>query len=138
MPRFLNWLPWRRRRLEQELARELGYHVDRRMHELMQQGVPESRARRQAAMEFGGIPQVQEEVRDTWTWRRLDTLARDVRYSVRTLAGKPGFTVAAVLSLALAIGANTAIFSVVRGVLLKRLPYAARLVLVTFWNVLRA
>ena len=138
MARFLNWLPWRRRRLEQELARELGFHVDRRMHELIQQGVPESRARRQAAMEFGGIPQVQEEVRDTWTWRRLDTLARDVRYSVRTLAGKPGFTVAAVLSLALAIGANTAIFSVVRGVLLKPLPYAAPHELVTIWQDLRA
>ncbi|HVQ40993.1 MAG TPA: ABC transporter permease, partial [Vicinamibacterales bacterium] len=138
MPRFLNWLPWRRRRLEQELARELGYHVDRRMHELMQQGVPESRARHQAAIEFGGIPQVQEEVRDTWTWRWLDTLARDVRYATRTLWRSPGFAVAALLSLALAIGANTAIFSVIQGVLLKPLPYAAPHELVTVWQDLRA
>src|SRR6187399_1447254 len=115
MRRFLNWLPWRRRRLEQELTRELAYHVDRRTRELMQQGIPESRARRQAVIDIGGIPQVQEGVRDTWTWRWLDTLARDVRYAVRTLAARPGFTVAAVLSLALAIGANTAIFSVIRG-----------------------
>src|SRR4029453_3753426 len=102
MARFLNWLPGRRRRLEQDLARELGDHVDRRIRELMQQGVPEIRARRQAAIELGGIPQVQEEEKNTWTWRWLDTLVRDVRYAVRTLAAKPGFTVAAVLSLALA------------------------------------
>ena len=138
MPRFLNWLPSRHRRLEQELARELASHVDRRMHELMQQGVPESRARRQAAIEIGGVPQVTEEVRDTWTWRWLDILARDVRYSVRTLVGRPGFSVAAVLSLALAIGANTAIFSVIRGVLLKPLPYAAPHELVTVWQDYRA
>jgi putative ABC transport system permease protein len=136
--RFLNWLPGRRRRLEQDLARELGDHVDRRIRELMQQGVPEIRARRQAMVELGGIPQVQEEVRDTWTWRWLDTLVRDMRYAVRTLAAKPGFTVAAVLSLALAIGANTAIFSVVRGVLLKPLPYRAPHELVTVWQDLRA
>ena len=136
--RFLNWLPWRRRRLEQDLTRELGYHVNRRMHELMQQGVPESRARRQAAIEIGGVPQVQEEVRDTWTWRWLDTLAQDVRYAVRSLVGRPGFTVAAVLSLALAIGANTAIFSVIRGVLLKPLPYPAPHELVTVWQDYRA
>ena len=56
MARFLNWLPWRRRRLEHELARELGYHVDRRMHELMQQGVPEMPARRQAVVEIRRHP----------------------------------------------------------------------------------
>jgi hypothetical protein len=96
--RLLNWLPWRRRRLEQQLARELGDHVDRRTRELTQQGMSESRARRQAAIDLGGIPQVQEEVRDTWTWRWLDTLVRDVRYAVRMLVRTPGFSVAAVLS----------------------------------------
>jgi hypothetical protein len=138
MARLFNWLPWRRRRLEQDLARELGDHIDRRTRELMQQGLTESHARRQAAIDMGGIPQVQEEVRDTWSWRWLDALARDVRYSTRALVRQPGFTVAAVLSLALAIGANTAIFSVIRGVLLKPLPYPAAHELVTVWQDLRA
>lgn len=136
--RLLNWLPWRRRRLEQELARELGDHVERRTQELMQHGTPETRARRQAAMELGGIPQVQEEVRDTWTWRWIDAFVGDVRYAVRTLIRRPGFTAAAALSLALAIGANTAIFSVIRGILLKPLPYSAPQELVTVWQDYRA
>ena len=95
-------------------------------------------ARRRASMELGGIPQVQEEVRETWTWMWLDTLVRDTRYATRTLWRTPGFTIAAVLSLALAIGANTAIFSVVRGVLLKPLPYPAPRELVTVWQDMTA
>ena len=122
MARILNFLPWRRRRLENDLARELAYHVERRADDLMRSGVSESDALRQARIEFGGIPQAQETVRETWTIRFLDQLGRDLRYATRTLIRVPGFTIAAVVSLALGIGASTAIFSLADQVMFRPLP----------------
>ena len=123
--------------MERDLDRELRYHMDRRVDDLMKNGSSEAEARRQASIEFGGVAQVQEEVRDTWIWRWLDALVRDVRYAIRSLTKSWGFALGAGAVLALAIGANIAIFSVVNTVLLQPLPYpdAERIVSVeTFWT----
>ena len=137
MDKFLNLFSWRRNRLERDLDRELRYHVDRRVEDLIKEGLSEREARRQASLELGGVPQVQEAVRDTWIWRWLDTLVRDVRYAIRSLIKSWGFALGAGAVLALAIGANIAIFSVVNAVLLQPLPYpdAERLFSVeTLWT----
>jgi predicted permease len=137
MARLLNLFRRRRDQLERELDRELRYHVDRRVADLIAAGLHEVEARRRAHHELGGVAQVQEAVRETWVWRWLDELARDARYARRSLARSWGFTVGVSAVLALAIGANVAIFSVVHTVLLQPLAYpdADRIVSVeTFWT----
>ena len=137
MARLLNLFRRRRDRLERDLDRELRYHMDRRVEDLIKDGLSEPEARRQASLELGGVPQVQEAVRDTWIWRWLDALLRDVRYAMRSLTRSWGFALGAGAVLALAIGANIAIFSVVNTVLLQPLAYpdAERLVSVeTLWT----
>jgi predicted permease len=137
MAKLLNLFPRRRKQLERDLDRELRYHLDRRVEDLIARGLSESEARRQASVEFGGVPQVREEVRDTWIWRSLDALVRDVRYAMRSLARSWGFALGAGAVLALAIAANTAIFSVVNTILLQPLAYpdAARLMSIeTLWT----
>ena len=123
--------------LERDLERELAFHVERRVEDLVKDGVSEGEARRRAIVELGGVAQVQENVRDTWIWRGLDTLNRDVRYAVRSLCRSWAFAIGAGTILALGIGANTAIFSVVNAVLLQPLAYpnADRLVAIeTLWT----
>src|SRR5215471_5666064 len=109
MNRILNW--FRLRKLENELDRELKYQVDRRVDDLVHAGLPEPEARRGAALELGGATQVREEVRDIWLTRWLRDFVYDVRFSGRSFLRSPSFTATAVLSLALGIGATTAIYS---------------------------
>jgi len=120
MRQLLNW--FRLRNLESGLDRELKYHIDRRVADLMQSGLPEPQARRQAALELGGVTQVQEEVRDIWLTQWLRDFAYDLRFSARSFLRNPAFTATAVLSLALGIGATTAIYSLVDQVVLHALP----------------
>jgi predicted permease len=124
MARLLNAFRGRRDRLEHDLDRELRYHVDRRVEDMVKAGLSESEARRQVSLELGGAAQVQEAVRDEWIHRWLDALVRDVRHAMRSLRRSWGFTLGAGAVLALAIGGTTAIFSVVNTVLLQPLPYA--------------
>lgn len=133
MNRILNW--FRLRRLDGDLDRELQYHVDRRVSDLIQSGLPEAEARRQAALEIGGLTQVREEVRDVWLMRWLRDFLYDLRFSARSFRRSPSFTATAVLSLALGIGATTAIYSLVDQIVLRPLPvdHPERLVLID-WN----
>lgn len=133
MRKIMNLFRSRRWRLEKDLSRELQYHVDRRVDDLIRAGQSAVDARRQASIEFGGVAQIQEAVRDAWPWRWLSELGRDFRYAGRVLRGSPGFTVTAILSLALGIGANTAIFSILHALVLRSLPVSdpERLVVVT-------
>jgi predicted permease len=120
MKKLLNW--FRLGKLENDLDRELQYHIDRQVSDLVQSGVPELEARRQAAQEIGGITQVREEVRDIWLTRWVRDLVYDLRFSARSFRSGPSFTATAVLSLALGIGAITAIYSLVDQVILHALP----------------
>jgi predicted permease len=122
MWKLLNLWPGRRRRLERELERELRYHVERRVDDLVQRGISESDARRQVAIEFGGGLQVRESVRDTWEWGWLASGWRDLRHASRLLRRNPVFAATALLSIALGIGASTAVFSLIDQVLLRTLP----------------
>ena len=122
----------RRDALERELDAELRDHIERRVADLTKTGLPDAEARRRARAEFGGIDQAKEYCRDIRGTRWLEDLAMDLRYGLRMLAASRTFTAVAVLSLALGIGANTAIFTLVNSLLLKTLPVPApeRLVLV--------
>jgi predicted permease len=123
-----------RGRMEQDLDEELHAFVDLLSEEKIRAGMSAPEARRAAAMESGGVEQVKEAVRDARAGAFLETLAQDLRYAARALRHSPAFTVAAVTTLALGIGATTAIYSVVRTVWLRSLPYESPDRVVRIWE----
>src|SRR6476469_3947493 len=111
-----------RQAVDDDLQRELSLHLDLLARETMADGASHADARRAARLALGSVDLVTEQCRDTSRLALLDDLVRDLTYAIRGLARSPGFAVTAILSLALGLGANTAIFSLVDAVLLRSLP----------------
>src|SRR5262245_57368097 len=114
---------FRRARMERELDAELAFHLEMLTAQYVGQGMSPERARVAARQLFGGVEHIKDDVRDTWLTRMLETLAQDVRYGLRGLRRNAGYAFAVIATMALGIGANSAIFSVVNAVVLQPLPY---------------
>jgi putative ABC transport system permease protein len=135
----LRWLLARlgRARMDRDLADEIELHIDENIEELIAAGSTREEAAREARRAFGNVTRLREESRDVWRPRALHDLASDLRYAIRQLRHNPSFAGAAILTLAIGIGANSAIFSVVNAIVFRPLPYAEpeRLVSVKSMNM---
>src|SRR5206468_6747919 len=121
--RKLGWLTERRRK-EDELREELQFHLDEEAEQRQAEGLAQDQARWAAGRDLGNFTLLQESTRAMWTWTLFEQLLQDLRYALRTMINYRSFTALAVLSLALGIGANTAIYSFMDSILMRSLPVA--------------
>jgi predicted permease len=114
---------WRRGRRYEDLAISIEEHIEERTEELVEEGLSREQAMQRARREFGNVTQVKERSREAWQWRGVEQLLADWKLTLRRLAKAPGFATTVLLTLAIGIGANTAVFSVINSVVLRPLPY---------------
>src|SRR5262245_17250959 len=124
-----------RRRLERDLDDELAFHLAMRQADLQRAGTSPAQAASNALRQFGSTALRREQAREAWTFQAMETTLRDLRFGLRTLRRAPGFAAAAVFVLALGIGANAAIFSLIRSILLEPLPFTDSGQLAVLWTV---
>jgi predicted permease len=114
---------FRRRQRYDDLSVSIQEHIAERAEELMQEGMARAQAEQSARREFGNVALVEQKSREAWQWPALESILADLKFVLRRLRKSPGFTVTVLLTLAIGIGANTAVFSVLNSVILKPLPY---------------
>jgi macrolide transport system ATP-binding/permease protein len=131
----MRWNFWRRNKRDADLDAGIAFDIAREVEENVHAGLPLEQAERLSRREFGNVLSIKEGIRETWSWTSWERLAQDLRYGWRTLRKNPLFTAMAVLSLALGIGANTAIYSLMDAILLRPLPAPHPEQLITFkWH----
>src|SRR5271156_2015822 len=113
---------FRRNQAGAHLNDELQFHIEQQIAENLAEGMREDEARHAAMRAFGNAAALRDQTRDTWSWNWLDRLLQDVRFATRQILRSPGFAAVAIITLALGIGANTAVFTLTHALLLRTLP----------------